>query len=152
MLAACWAAAALAGCIIVPIPTKEGKVLSGKPVAEEQLAFLPPESSTKRDVLERLGSPTVIWEDARVFVYSWEIRQAIVAWAVGGYGRAAAGLSEVPKHYLVLIQFDETDHVRRIDRTVCPMSRTYSDFLKDWVRTPDTHQPPGKQGPVEQPR
>jgi hypothetical protein len=53
-------------CIMVPIPTKEDKVLVGKPVIDEQIAFLVPKITSKKEVLDRLGNPNIIWEDAGV--------------------------------------------------------------------------------------
>jgi outer membrane protein assembly factor BamE (lipoprotein component of BamABCDE complex) len=118
---------------MVPVPTPENKVLSGKQVKEEQLSFLSPSITTKQDVLERLGNPTVIWEDARVFVYRWEMRQGILFWAVGAYYSGALGMTDLPKKYLFLIRFDEQDRVRLFEKTVCPPYRSYADCLIEWV-------------------
>lgn len=89
-----------------------------------------PNVTTMQEVLERLGNPTVIWEDARVFVYNWAMRQGIVFWAVYGGG---FGMGDISKHYLLLIQFDEQDRVQRFERAVCPMNRSYSECLTEWV-------------------
>jgi outer membrane protein assembly factor BamE (lipoprotein component of BamABCDE complex) len=124
----------LVNCVMVPIPTKEDKVLAGKPVTKEQLAFLRPKITMKQEVIERLGSPNVIWEDARVFVYNWEMRQGILFWVVGAYYTGGAGMTDIPKHYLLLIQFDEQDLVRRFERAACPFNKSYSEFLKEWVK------------------
>lgn len=120
----------LAGCVMVPVPWTEDKVLTGKQVTEEQISFLTPNVTTMQEVLERLGNPTVIWEDARVFVYNWAMRQGIVFWAVYGGG---FGMGDISKHYLLLIQFDEQDRVQRFERAVCPMNRSYSECLTEWV-------------------
>jgi hypothetical protein len=125
------------GCIMVPIPTQEGKVLAGKPVAEEQLLFLSPDTTTKEEVLERLGSPDVIWEEAHLFAYNWVMRQGILFWAVGAGNSGAAGAWDIPKRYMLLIQFDDQDRVRRFDRAVWPLRKSYGDFLKEWIRNPD---------------
>jgi outer membrane protein assembly factor BamE (lipoprotein component of BamABCDE complex) len=119
---------------MVPVPTGEDKVLAGKPVEEEQLAFLTPRATTKQEVLEHLGNPIVIWEDARVFVYNWKMRQGILFWAAGAYYTGGAGMTDIPKHYLLLIQFDEQDLVLHFERAVCPMHKSYSECLTEWVR------------------
>lgn len=118
---------------MVPVPTPEDKVLSGKQVKKEQLSFLSPSITTKQDVLERLGNPAVIWEDARVFVYRWEMRQGILFWAVGAYYSGALGMTDLPKKYLFLIQFDGQDRVQRFEQTVCPPYRSCADCLIEWV-------------------
>ena len=55
----------LSGCIMLPLPASE-KLLAGTPVTQEQLTFLTPQVTTKQEVIERLGSPNFIWEDARL--------------------------------------------------------------------------------------
>lgn len=125
------------GCIFLPIPVEERKVLAGKPVTEEQLAFLTAGATTKNEVMTRLGTPDVIWEEARLFAYNWEMRQGILLWAVGAYYSGAAGMSDIPKHYVLIIQFDDQDRVRRFDRAVRSPYKSYGDFLKDWVSASD---------------
>lgn len=126
------------GCVLLPIPVEEGKVLAGKPVSEEQLAFLTPSVTMKNEVMTRLGTPDVIWEEARLFAYNWEMRQGVLLWAVGGHYSGAAGMSDIPKHYVLIIQFDGQDRVQRFDRAVRPPFQSYGDFLKKWVAASDT--------------
>ena len=121
------------GCVFLPIPTQERKVLAGNPVTEEQLVFLDPNVTTKSEVMTRLGSPNVIWEEARLFAYNWEMRQGILIWAVGAYYSGAAGMLDIPKHYMLLIQLDDQDRVQRFERAVRPPYKSYGDFLKEWI-------------------
>jgi len=139
----------LNSCLIMPIPTTEGKVLAGKAVSEEQLSFLRPNITTKRDVIERLGNPNVIWEDVRIFVYNWDMRQGILFWAVGGYGSGAAGITDIPKRYVLLIEFNEHDRIQRFERTVRPLSRSFTDFLKEWAKNSSPQSPSNPHGKEE---
>jgi outer membrane protein assembly factor BamE (lipoprotein component of BamABCDE complex) len=143
----------LAGCVMVPIPIGEGKLLAGKLVSEEQLSFLAPGVTEAQEVVERLGNPVVIWEEARVFVYNWKMRQGILFWAIGGASQGAmaggAGMTDIPKHYLLLIRFDEQEWVRYFERAVCPLNTPYSEFLKEWVRNTTAIPPRSSPGPVE---
>lgn len=123
----------LAGCLVLPIPTPENKVLEGKPVAEEELGFLDVACVTKQEVIQRLGSPNVIWVEPNLFVYHWEMRQGLLFWAVGAYYTGAMGLEDIPKHYLLLIQFDRDDTVTRYGREVRPLTQSYPAFLREWV-------------------
>lgn len=125
------------GCILLPIPTQERKVLAGTPVTEEQLVFLALNVTTKSEVTVRLGSPDVIWEEARLFAYNWVMRQGILVWAVGGGYSGAAGISDIPKRYMLLIQFDDQDRVQRFERAVRPPYKSYGDFLKEWIGDSD---------------
>lgn len=121
------------GCILLPIPTHEHKVLAGSPVTEEQLVFLVRNVTTKSEVTGRLGSPDVIWEEAHLFAYNWVVRQGILVWAVGAGYSGAGGISDIPKHYMLLIQFDDQDRVQRFERAVRPSYKSYGDFLKEWI-------------------
>lgn len=123
----------LQGCIVLPIPTQENKVLAGKPVTPDQLAFLKPGITTKTEVMNRLGSPGTIWEDARLYAYEWTMRQGILVWAIGGGYTGAAGVENLEKRYMLLIQFDGRDRVRRFEKIVRPAFKTYGDILKEWV-------------------
>jgi hypothetical protein len=134
---------------MLPIPITEGKVLAGKPVTEEQLSFIVANITTRQDVIEKLGNPNVIWEDHRVFAYNWDMRQGILFWAVGAYYSGGAGMTDIPKHYLLLIQFDEQDLVQRFERTVRPSSQSYIEFLKEWVNKPVARSSPNPRSEGE---
>ncbi len=123
----------LNGCVVLPIPTKERTVLAGKSVTQEQLAFLVPRVTTKSEVMERLGSPDAIWVEAHLFVYDWVMRRGILICALAGGYSSAAGAMDIPKHYMLIIQFDEQNRVRRFKRAVRPAFTSYGDFLKEWA-------------------
>jgi outer membrane protein assembly factor BamE (lipoprotein component of BamABCDE complex) len=122
-----------AGCVMLPIPTQEHKVLAGKPVSEEQLVFLTPGVTTQREVVERLGQPDAIWEEARLYAYDWVMRQGILLWAIGGGYSGAAGMMDLPRNYQLLIRFDDEDRVQRFERAVRPSLEPYGQFLERWV-------------------
>lgn len=131
---------ALGGCLALPLPLPEDKVLTGTPVTPEQLSFLAVGRTTADEVTATLGQPNVIWEDVRVFIYIWDMRQGVLFWAVGGMAGGTttgqAGMTDIPKHYLLLIQFDEKGRVLRHERTARPLTRSLSDFLVDWLANP----------------
>jgi hypothetical protein len=139
----------LNGCMLLPIPTTERKVLAGKPVTQEQLAFLAPNITTKEEVKERLGSPDVIWEEAYLFAYNWVVRQGVLIWAIGGGYSADAGLMDIPKRYVLLIQFDEQARLRRFERVVRPEFKSYGALLKEWVRSSEKTPPQGSNNRKE---
>lgn len=126
----------LAGCIVLPIPTGEDKVLAGTPVADEQLAFLAPGRTTKAEVVERLGQPGVVWEDARVFVYRWDLRQGILLWAVGAHVTGGFGKTDLPSHHQLLIQFDEDERVQRFEHQKRPSGTSLADSIREWLGLP----------------
>ena len=132
-LLGCLACLAL-GCVILPVPLPKDTVMAGRPVTEFQQSFIRPGATTREDVVRHLGQPFIIWEDARVFIYRWDMRQGILVWAILWPGTDIVGdAHDVPKHYLLLIQFDGNNVVRRFERTTRPPSMTAPDFLLDWL-------------------
>jgi outer membrane protein assembly factor BamE (lipoprotein component of BamABCDE complex) len=128
-------------CVMVPVPTKEDKVLAGNQVTDEQLSFLTAKITTKQEVIERLGNPNIIWEDVRVFVYKWDMRQGILFWAAGAHYQGAVGMNDIAKHYLLLIQFDEQGRILRFARMTRPLLEPYADFITEWVKNSPVQSP-----------
>ncbi len=121
-----WASA----CIPIPIPADE--VTSGHEISEEEVLFIESGVTTKQQVLERLGDPSVIWEDERVVAYNWDHVGLRVANVFAGGYTAGVVVLDVPSHYVLLIQFDEADRVKKFERTTIP-PRSYGPFLREWV-------------------
>jgi len=120
-------AIACTGCLIVP--TADDKVLEGTPIPEDRLAFIVAGVTTRSEVVERLGRPSLVWEDQQVCVYRWEMRQAVVAVGAGG----AAGAIDVPNHYVLLIRFDTNDRVERFTRTIRPLGESFAPLVRRWM-------------------
>ena len=134
---------ALRGCVILPIPTPERTVLAGKPVVEEDLAFLTPNLTTKKEVIERLGSPDVIWVEANLFAYNWSMLQGILIWGLGS--GSLSGIEAIPNSYALLIRFDEQDRVIHFERIARPAFKSYGNFLKEWVGDSQKMSSPGSK-------
>lgn len=124
------------GCIIVPIPVGVGKVLDGEEVSAEQFQFLVDPATRKDDVLRLLGPPNLIWEDANVFAYNWRISNGKLLWAVFGNTTGIGGMAQLSSGYVLLIQFDESGKIIRIDRLSHPAINKYGRMLRDWVSQP----------------
>jgi outer membrane protein assembly factor BamE (lipoprotein component of BamABCDE complex) len=137
-----FAAITLYGCVL-PIPSH--KVLAGTPVTEEQLAFIQLGETTKENVLARLGEPQIIWEDAHIFVYEWEVRHGILLWAVGAGYSGGFGATDLRTRYVLIIQFDGTGRLQRFERAVRPPLKSYGDFLREWVSQPRSNTLDGRQ-------
>jgi len=56
---------------------------------------------------------------------------------VGAGYSGAAGISDIPKRYILLIKFDDQDRVQRFERAVRPSYKSYGDFLKEWIDDSD---------------
>lgn len=123
----------LQACVVLPIPLDEDKVLEGRPITESQLSFMRPGSTTREEVVHRFGQPYIIWADARIFIYRWEMRQGILIWAVASNREIIGDAIDIPRHCLLLIAFDGNNVVTRFERVTRPASRPAPDFLMDWL-------------------
>jgi hypothetical protein len=111
----------LSACI-VPTPWTDDKI------SKDEISFITPGLSTKDDVLKNFGEPDVIWEigdQERVFVYKWERLRAI--WILAGGYTATGGPLYTDE--VLLILFDETDHVKTIKKGTKSGFESYGDFL-----------------------
>jgi len=127
------AIAALGGCVALPVPLGEGQVTEGREVTPEQAAGIEIGVTTRETLLARLGEPQAVWDERNILVYAWDRVQLRILWAVAGPTVAAAGLVDVPTHYLLLIQLDEAGRVRRAERCVRPSREGFGDFLRAWA-------------------
>ena len=120
------------GCLYIPV--KENKVVSGEKISDDQLSLIQPGVTTKTDIITELGEPDVFWEDECVFAYNWEMRSAIMPWAFGYGYDGAVGIAEFDKDYVLLIQFDQNDCVKRFEVTTRGTFESYGDHLIEWVK------------------
>lgn len=126
-------AALLTGCIALPIPMGEGRVTEGREITRDQSAVIEIGGTSRETLLARLGDPEAVWEECGILVYAWDRVHLRILWVLAGPATAAAGLLDVPTHYLLLIQLDEAGRARRAERCVRPLTESFGDFLRDWA-------------------
>ena len=118
----------------IPIPTGEDKVLFGRQVADEQLAFIQRGVTTKGEIIDGLGQPDVFWEDERIFAYDWHMRWGVGIPLCGGPIPASCGPNlDIPKYYRLLIRFDPSDRVERYEVTVPSAFDSYGKQMEEWL-------------------
>lgn len=101
------------GCLIWPFPT--GDLLSGRGrIRREDTAPFRAGSTTREEVLLRLGEPDGVEQGGRILVYRWtEVRGFFAA---GGNGSAV--VIPFPGHRQVRFEFDGDARLLRVDTTV----------------------------------
>jgi len=125
------AAGSLCSCIVLPIPHNH---VNGRAVTADPLT-IKVGVTTQEDVLLRLGDPDAIWADERVFAYTWDhVTWAVVVVIVSYSGIFGAGGDLGASHEVLLVQFDESSHVRRVNRTSKPENVPWGEFLKNWAK------------------
>lgn len=119
----------LYGCIAIPIPTSENKVMSGDKISDKQLVFIEKGITSKSEIIDQLGLPDIHLIDKNIFAYNWQTRQAIIVFI--GYG---IGGEEIPKNYLLLLRFDSEDIVKNYKITTRSWFESYGDHLMEWMQ------------------
>lgn len=119
----------LYGCIAIPIPTSENKVMSGDKISDKQLVFIERGITSKSEIIDQLGLPDIHLIDKNIFAYNWQTRQAIIVFI--GYG---IGAEEIPKNYVLLLRFDSEDIVRNHAITKRSLLESYGDHLIEWIQ------------------
>ena len=122
----------LYGCIAIPIPTSENKVMSGDKISDKQLVFIEKGITSKSEIIDQLGLPDIHLIDKNIFAYNWQTRQAIIVVLAG----AAPGIGaiEIPKNYVLLLRFDSEDIVKNYKITTRSWFESYGDHLMEWMQ------------------
>ena len=96
----------LQGCVVLPASKKP---IAGVEINATRLRFIEPGVTTRSQVTQELGPAYATFEDVRVLAYSWELRAGYVVWTYP----LGVGTQMVGQPYVLLIELDEVDHVRR---------------------------------------
>jgi outer membrane protein assembly factor BamE (lipoprotein component of BamABCDE complex) len=119
----------LSGCIIFPTPSHGGE----RVITKEAIESFEPGTTTRADVLLRLGDPTKRLEEDRFFVYQWKRTH----WYWGIFlGNGAGGRFQY-SHYLGL-EFTPDNRVKRVKE------------IDPWWFSPGDHYPQIKEWMAEE--
>jgi hypothetical protein len=105
-----------AGCIVVPVraPTRTGLGASSvSPDKKLDLGFLQKGTTTRQEVVEKLGWMDTGIKNERVFLGRWISSKWGVLWGVGGAGAAESGWGRVWGVQDLLVDFDERGVVQQ---------------------------------------
>lgn len=110
--------AVLAGCVVIPIPTKEHGLITGRgQIPAEDVTFLENGKTSREEVLLKFGEPSLVLNNQKTLVYRWTV-------SAGGYigvvvmPMAAAPMGgDVTKDYLVILEFDGEGRLVRFERS-----------------------------------
>jgi hypothetical protein len=94
-------------CMVIPTP--EHRIAGRVPCDDEKTTFMVKETTSKEEVLLKLGEPDLVLNQEKIFVYRWEMVAAY--FIVGGYGAGAIGPIQRP-HFLI-IEFNDKNIIIR---------------------------------------
>jgi hypothetical protein len=119
------------GCVAVPIPHPEYRVVqSRRVITPADTDFVRPGTTTRAELLCALGEPDFWWGDERVFAYQWTTSNIGIAWAAGGGGAGAVGFVNIPIHHFLVVTFDPTHRVQRVEFHEPPVGWLGPEFLR----------------------
>jgi hypothetical protein len=98
-----------AACMVIPTP--EHRIAGRVPCDDEKTSFMMKDTTSKEEVLLKIGEPDLVLNREKIFVYRWEMVAAY--FFVGGYGAGAAGPIQRP-HFLI-IEFNNKNIVSRYE-------------------------------------
>jgi hypothetical protein len=125
--------ALVAGCVIVPVPSPEKRVVSGHPVVEDEVHLIAAGGQDANAIKARLGEPLADFGPGRVYVYGWTVKKGSILWAVGGAGAAAAGIEPWVVSHLLFIAFDTEGKVLTAGTSDFKPSETLAKQVRDWL-------------------
>ena len=102
-LVLCLAGLLMAGCVVLPTPARHR--IRGEQAADAALPLTPGET-TREEVRAAFGPPTAVWEEARVWIYSWDESRGGWFWLVAGPGGGVGGYERVWEKKIALLRFD----------------------------------------------
>jgi len=91
------------------IPTPEHRIQGKVPCDSDKTTFMVKDTTSKEDVLLKLGEPDLVLNRERIFVYRWEMVAAY--FVVGGYGGGAVG--PIQRTNFLIIEFNDKNTVSR---------------------------------------
>ena len=116
MVMALCALLALEGCIILPVRvrSKTRTATAGDVRKKVETEFLKPGTTTRQEVMERLGWIDTGVREERYFFGRWLQSKWGVFVGVGGYGAGAADWERIWKPHNLMIDFDDKGVVRSV--------------------------------------
>jgi len=107
------AAALLAGCIVLPVPTPPiGQGL----VSDDAVKSITPGATTRIDVLLALGEPTESEQSDRFLAYDWKESHLSIVVAAGAGPYGVVGGAPIWGYRCLALEFDPQGTVTRVAR------------------------------------
>ncbi len=121
------------GCVgVLPFPVSSSKVVAGRQLKPEDVAFIQPGITTRAQVVARLGTDYAALPYQRAIAYSWEMKGGGgVYWVAGLYGGTGGEWVGGWRGYFV--GFDPQGVVRAEDFATLATSRSLHANLEGWA-------------------
>jgi len=118
--------------------------VNGRPLEPADVEFLTDPDTTRKDVIEALGSPDWLLKEERVLVYVWEKTYYLRVSSMGPdddtmwppYERTMDEVARIPiyRRWALLVVLDETDHIQRFTIHLLDRKQTVEENARKWWR------------------
>ena len=122
----------LPACVAVPIPVPE-RAVAGSEVTPEMTAPIQPGVTTRSEVIQVLGEPSLELPAPRIVAYQWEALIGYVPWVMGYGYSGRGGVDAVHQSYVLLIAFDANDRVVKFEKTTHWPWDSVSEHALKWA-------------------
>lgn len=116
------------GCMVLPVSNQP---MAGTRIEAARLQFIQPGVTSRSCVLKELGPPDVNFDDIQVIAYAWESSAYLEVWITPA---GDPGAQMLGKPYVLLIEFDENEHVRRFELTERGLHDTIRSRAVAWAK------------------
>jgi hypothetical protein len=123
-----WFLLVVQGCMVLPVPNQP---IAGTRIEANQLQFIQPGVTSRACVLKELGPPDGNFEDLQVIAYGWESSAYLGVWITP---TGDTGAQMLGKPHVLLIEFDENEHVRRFELTGRGLHDTIRSRAVAWAK------------------
>ena len=123
----------LQGCVVIPVPTSEQGLASGRgEITEDAAVGLEMGKTTRENVLLRFGEPSAVLQDGRVFLYHWATIRGYMFWGI--LYTTEGGVMPIPKDYVFLLEFDDSARLRRFERASLGFFESGPQYVDQWIK------------------
>ncbi|MDH3378877.1 MAG: hypothetical protein OEQ39_18280 [Gammaproteobacteria bacterium] len=139
----------LTSCVVIPVPV-ERVVLEGKRFTNAELDFVRLGTTTRREVIDNLGNPTLWLSAQRILVYGLRQVETGALWFIGAGLSGAGGLVEGETKEAVFLVLDDKDVVTHWGRAQVKRGATWLSAATEWAGSKAIEIPPARGRFVEE--
>lgn len=132
-------ASSTAGCLIIPVPASDHKVVAGSRVEHNTISSIKIGQTTRAQIIQALGQPNVDMPELRVIAYLWEQVDYHVLLILLGPNGAGGGEIGGPIPYAFFVAFDQSGRVSSYELEKSRKGTfgwtSIQEAARDWART-----------------
>ena len=136
-----------AGCLLLPIPESNPKVVEGSRIQDTATSLIKPGITTRAQVIQKLGEPNLDMPELHLIAYSWAQTDYNLYWVAAGSAPPgiAGGELPMPQPHVFFVAFDQEERVLAFG-VAKKGSRLIQEAARDWEQQEGLAVPPLPSG------